>query len=67
MSNKILEGIAEDIKGVEGALAEARELVSAMKEAGEDVSKWETEIRSLEMRKVKWEKMLAGRGITASD
>lgn len=64
MPNQILEGIAQDIKGVETALTEAKDLVSAMKEAGEDVSTWETEIRSLEIRKVKWERMLQGRGIT---
>lgn len=65
MSNEILEGIAEDIKGVESALVEAKDLVSAMKEAGEDVATFETDIRSLEMRKVKWERMLKGRGIVA--
>ncbi len=65
MPNQILEGIAQDIKGVETALADAKDLVSAMKEAGEDVSTWETEIRTLEIRKVKWERMLQGRGITA--
>lgn len=67
MPNQILEGIAQDIKGVEAALADAKDLVSAMKEAGETeaVAKWETEIRSLEIRKVKWERMLQGRGIVA--
>ena len=65
MSNEILEGIAQDIQGVEGALTEAKDLVSAMKEAGEDVATFETDIRTLEMRKVKWERMLKGRGIVA--
>ena len=65
MSNEILEEIAQDIQGVEGALAEAKDLVSAMKEAGEDVASFETDIRTLEMRKVKWERMLKGRGIVA--
>lgn len=65
MANEILEGIAQDLVTVESALAEAKDLVSAMKEAGEDVSGWETEIRALEIRKVKWERMLQGRGIVA--
>jgi len=67
MPNEILEGIAQDIKGVEAALAEAEDLVSAMKEAGETepVAKWEAEIRALKIRKVKWERMLQGRGIVA--
>ena len=67
MANQILEGIAQDIKSVETALAEAEDLVSAMKEAGETepVAKWEAEIRALKIRKVKWERMLQGRGIVA--
>lgn len=63
MPNEVLKGIAEDMKEVDHALAEAKELVSAMKEAGEDVSAMETDIRSLEIRKVKWERMLKSRGI----
>lgn len=65
MPNQILEGIAQDIKDVEAALIEAKDLVAAMKEAGEPVAEWESEIRTLEIRKVKWERMLQGRGITA--
>jgi len=65
MPNQILEGIASDIKGVDTALAEAKDLVAAMKEAGEAVGTWEAEIRDLEIRKVKWERMLTSRGITA--
>ena len=64
MANEILQGIAEDMKEVDVAITEARDLVSAMKEAGEDVSALESDMRDLEIRKVKWDRMLKSRGIT---
>ncbi len=64
MANEILKGIAEDMKEVETAITEARDLVSAMKEAGEDVSVMESDMRDLEIRKVKWDRMLKSRGVT---
>ncbi|MBA7534491.1 hypothetical protein ES705_26739 [subsurface metagenome] len=63
MANEILEGISQDIKEVDVALVEAEDLIAAMKEAGEDVSKLETDVRDLKMRKVKWDRMLKARGI----
>ncbi|MBA7570546.1 hypothetical protein ES708_12298 [subsurface metagenome] len=63
MANEILEGISQDIKEVDVALIEAEDLIAAMKEAGEDVSKLETDVRDLKMRKVKWDRMLKARGI----
>ena len=65
MPNEILEGIAVDLKNVQGAIDEAEDLVSALKEAGEDVSEWETQIRSLKIRREKWRKMLDSRGVSA--
>ncbi len=64
MANEILKGIAEDMKEVDVAITEARGLVSAMKEAGEDVSVMESDMRDLEIRKVKWDRMLKSRGVT---
>ena len=64
MANEILQGIAEDMKEVDVAIKEARDLVSAMKEAGEDVSVMESDMRDLEIRKVKWDRMLKSRGVT---
>ncbi|MBW8036355.1 MAG: hypothetical protein FVQ79_12175 [Planctomycetes bacterium] len=64
MANEILKGIAEDMKEVDVAITEARDLVSAMKEAGEDVSALESDMRDLEIRKVKWDRMLKSRGVT---
>ena len=64
MSDEILQGIAQDITEVDAALDTAADLIGAMKEAGEDVSTQEAEIRALRMRKTKWERMLKSRGIT---
>lgn len=64
MSDEILQGIAQDIQEVDVALDTATDLISAMKEAGEDVTTQESEIRALRMRKNKWEKMLKARGFT---
>ena len=63
MANEILSRIKVDVDKVNTALIEAQELISALKEAGEDVSTMEMDIRDLERRKMKWEKMLQARGI----
>lgn len=64
MSDEILTGIAADLEEATTAIATAEELVSALKEAGEDVSEQEGRIRALKMRKTKWDKMMQSRGIT---
>ena len=66
MANEILSGIAADMKEVDVAVHEAEELLEAMKEAGESVTELETELRTLKIRKNKWESMLKSRGIQAS-
>lgn len=63
MDNEILQNIAEDIKGVNDKIEEARDLISAMKEAGEETGELETELRKLVIRKTKWENMLHARGL----
>ncbi len=65
MSDEILQGIAQDLAQADEAVEAAETLLSAMKEAGEDASELETNLRAVKMRKAKWEKMLKGRGITA--
>ncbi len=66
MANEILQGIAADMKEVDVAVHEAEELLDAMKEAGESVTELETELRTLKLRKNKWENMLKSRGIQPS-
>ena len=65
MSNEILQGIAQDLSEADAAVETAEVLLSAMKEAGEDVTELETNLRAVKMRKAKWEKMLKSRGISA--
>ncbi len=63
MPNEILQSIAQDIHKVDDIIIEAKELISAAREAGEDVHEMEAEMRVLEIRKMKWERMLSTRGL----
>lgn len=63
MPSEVLKNIAEDFKRVDPAILEAEELITAMREAGEDTAKMEAEIRTLKTRKTKWERMLKTRGL----
>jgi len=64
MADEILESIAKDVTEINQTITRVKGLISAMKEAGEDVHEVEADIRTLEVRKVKWERMLHARGIT---
>jgi len=63
MASEILESIADDIKTVNNKIEEAQELISALKQAGEDTQQLETDLRLLIVRKTKWENMLRSRGL----
>ncbi len=63
MPNEILKSIAQDIHKVDEIIVQAKELISAARDAGEDVHKMEAEMRVLEIRKMKWERMLSARGL----
>lgn len=62
MADEILEQIAADIKSVNERLTRARDLAEALREAGEDTTKIDSQIHQLEVRKSRWEAMLKGRG-----
>jgi hypothetical protein len=64
MADEVLESIAKDIRDIQTSLDRAKTLISAMKEAGEDTHEMEADVRTLEIRKTKWERMLKSRGIT---
>ena len=64
MADEILQEIASDVKDIQTAIDRAKVLISAMKEAGEDTHEMESDIRLLEIRKTKWERMLKARGIS---
>lgn len=63
MPSQVLKDIASDFARVEPAIQEADELIKAMREAGEDTTQMEADLRSLKLRKGKWERMLKARGL----
>jgi len=64
MPSQVLKDIAADFARVDPAIDEAEELISAMREAGEDTTKMEADLRGLKLRKTKWQRMLKNRGLT---
>lgn len=63
MPSQVLKDIAADFKRVDPAITEAEELITAMREAGEDTVSMEADLRTLKARKTKWERMLKARGL----
>lgn len=61
--NEVLLGVARDLKEIEPKIEAARDLINAMREAGESVTELMADLRDLEVRKTKWERMLAARGL----
>ena len=64
MPDPVLESVAEDLKVMSTELDRAKSLITVLKEAGEDTVKIESDIRALEIRKKKWERVLAARGLS---
>lgn len=62
MANEVLKSIADDIRNINQSIQEAEELLSAMKEAGEDTSELQADLNNAKMRKERWERMLKARG-----
>ena len=62
MAEDILGKVAQDLSSINENVFLARELISALKDAGEEVTEQENNLRTLERRKVRWEKMLQERG-----
>lgn len=64
MSSDIFKEIGEQIRKVNTDIAEAKELIKAMKEVGIDTTSQDLQIRNLEKQKAKWEVMLKNRGVS---
>lgn len=62
--NEVLAGIAADIGQINKQIEQANELIGAAREAGETTATLEADLRSLQIRKKKWEDMLKARGYT---
>lgn len=67
MSDAVLTSIASQMKDAKAARVEAKTLIDAMKEAGEDVTAQENQLRELTMRINKWDKMLQARGYNTEE
>ena len=63
MTSQVLRDIASDFARIEPAIAEAEELIAAMREAGEETASMEADLRALKLRKGKWQRMLKARGL----
>jgi len=63
MASEILKTIASDIHDIDGIIEEAEELISAMKEAGEETHDQVASLQLLKVRKAKWQRMLQARGL----
>ncbi len=63
MAHEALERVAKEMPALEKNVADAKELIAALKEAGETPTDLESELVKLELRLVKWNRMLAGRGL----
>jgi hypothetical protein len=64
--NEVLRSVAQDIKQINANIERAEELVAALKEAGEDATTQESTLRTLRIRKEKWERMLQSRGYSTT-
>ncbi len=62
MSDVMFQRIAKDLGSIRAKFNEASDLINAMREAGEPTAELEGELRKLEVRKDKWERMLEARG-----
>lgn len=60
--NEIFQEVADDIKNAEHDMENARVLIDAMKEAGEEVIEMEKDFRDTRLRVDKWKRMLKSRG-----
>ncbi len=61
-SDIMFNRIAKDLSAIKSQYGVAVDLISAMKEAGEDVTEVESTLRGLEIRQGKWTRMLEARG-----
>ncbi len=62
MKSQLLESVKADLVAIEPMIEEAEELIAALKEVGEPVQEMESELRTLKIRRTKWQNMLKARG-----
>jgi len=62
MTDDVLSKVASELPSIEENLQKAEDLIQALREAGEDVSSQEVEIRDAKRRLMRWKQMLKKRG-----
>lgn len=60
-----LKTAADNLKNIEADYKKAQKLINALSEAGEDTTQLKQNLRTLEVRKVKWQTMLKNNGYDA--
>ena len=63
MSDEILKDVASSIGGLHKNVSKAKDLIAALKDAGEDTMSLETNFRQAQVRMDRWTRMLEGRNI----
>lgn len=61
--DEILKRTAKDLKKIESTILDSEELLQFMRQAGEDVTNQEKELRDLKTRRDRWIRALKARGI----
>lgn len=61
--DEILKRTAQDLKRIESTIQDSDELLKFMRQAGEDVTTSEKELRDLKTRRDRWIRALKARGI----
>jgi len=58
-----IQAIGADFSTVEDNLRKAKAMISLAKDAGESTAEWDARLRELEIKKDKWTRALAARGV----
>ena len=64
--NEVLTQLAGEISKVNRELEDTKDLISALREAGEETTDLEAEYTKTEIRKKRWQTMLEARGISVA-
>ena len=66
MPQQVLQGVASDLRTIDEKIGTANQFLSIMKEAGENTAAMEAELRTLQIRKDKWQKVINNRIATGN-
>lgn len=64
--NDVLTQLGGEISKINREIDETHELITALREAGEETAELESELKKTEIRKNRWQNMLEARGISVA-